>query len=376
MLAPRTRRLLWCAAIGTVTLLAVKTFVVDIYPVGSSSMEPTLHKGEWVLVWHGGGRPDRGEIVVVRHGGDALVKRACGIGGKGGERLTVDPAGDLWVDGQRPTAAERPTPLAQIFDSTLQDPAESFDGLGSEAPGWRVTGAGAFEVGSAEPGEYSASLRHSRILRDGYIDLDRQARPGEVSVHDLVLDLDLKVLARRGTFVLALTEQGDRFELHLHLREGLPTTVSLLRIRGEAEVELSRGATELQGVLSIHLSNVDNRIEARVGDLTLERSYDRNSFEPTDKERLGRSLGSRVQLRARDGHLRVEKLRIARDVQYRPRGLLRPGGVQVGPGEIFLLGDNSADSHDGRDFGCLPEEAVIGRPLFAIWPPKAIRAIQ
>ena len=50
MLTPRARRALWWVVIGVVALLALKTFVLDIYPVSSSSMEPTLHRGEWVLV--------------------------------------------------------------------------------------------------------------------------------------------------------------------------------------------------------------------------------------------------------------------------------------------------------------------------------------
>ena len=76
------------------------------------------------------------------------------------------------------------------------------------------------------------------------------------------------------------------------------------------------------------------------------------------------------------GHVVVRALSLARDVQFRPRGKLGPGGVQVGPGEIFVLGDHSADSRDSRDFGSLPENAIVGRPLFAIWPPKAMRSLR
>ena len=41
-----------------------------------------------------------------------------------------------------------------------------------------------------------------------------------------------------------------------------------------------------------------------------------------------------------------------------------------GPEEIFLLGDNRADSEDSRAFGPVPTELTIGHVWFRYWPPK------
>jgi len=39
----------------------------------------------------------------------------------------------------------------------------------------------------------------------------------------------------------------------------------------------------------------------------------------------------------------------------------------VPPGKYFGMGDNRADSLDSRYWGFIPQENVIGRPLFIYW---------
>lgn len=56
-------------------------------------------------------------------------------------------------------------------------------------------------------------------------------------------------------------------------------------------------------------------------------------------------------------------------VGYRYEGLLRPGTkVNIGAGEYFALGDNSANSLDGRYWGTVPARDVVGRPIFVYFP--------
>jgi signal peptidase I len=38
------------------------------------------------------------------------------------------------------------------------------------------------------------------------------------------------------------------------------------------------------------------------------------------------------------------------------------------PDTYFAMGDNSDESSDSRVWGIVPEDAVIGRPLFIYWP--------
>ena len=44
------------------------------------------------------------------------------------------------------------------------------------------------------------------------------------------------------------------------------------------------------------------------------------------------------------------------------------GPVAVPKGQVFLLGDNRANSEDSRDFGPVPEDEVVGRVLLRVWP--------
>jgi signal peptidase I len=56
-------------------------------------------------------------------------------------------------------------------------------------------------------------------------------------------------------------------------------------------------------------------------------------------------------------------------VGYRKIGLLAEGNtVTVEPDHFFAMGDNSANSADGRYWGFVPAKDVVGRPLFVYFP--------
>lgn len=55
-----------------------------------------------------------------------------------------------------------------------------------------------------------------------------------------------------------------------------------------------------------------------------------------------------------------------------------PGGsgeleLRLGPAEYLVLGDHRAASTDGRDFGPVGADALLGRVRFAYWPPRRLR---
>ncbi|MBF0385904.1 MAG: signal peptidase I [Candidatus Omnitrophica bacterium] len=50
--------------------------------------------------------------------------------------------------------------------------------------------------------------------------------------------------------------------------------------------------------------------------------------------------------------------------------------TKVPEGNVFVLGDNSASSHDSRYWGFVPEVNIVGRAEFIFWPFKRIRWIN
>ena len=50
--------------------------------------------------------------------------------------------------------------------------------------------------------------------------------------------------------------------------------------------------------------------------------------------------------------------------------------VTVPEGYVYVLGDNSASSHDSRYWGFVPETDIIGQAEIIFWPPNRVRFIR
>jgi signal peptidase I len=80
--------------------------------------------------------------------------------------------------------------------------------------------------------------------------------------------------------------------------------------------------------------------------------------------------GERVRLR--DGRLEVDGREVPEPYL---ESATSPGelDLQLGPAQYLVLGDHRAASTDGRDFGPVGADALVGRVRFAYWPPRRLR---
>jgi signal peptidase I len=79
--------------------------------------------------------------------------------------------------------------------------------------------------------------------------------------------------------------------------------------------------------------------------------------------------GERVEVR--DGAVSVDGRALEESyVQFRDRR--SAAAVLVPPHAYYVLGDNRADSDDSRNWGVLHDDAIVGKALVGIWPPRRI----
>jgi signal peptidase I len=51
-------------------------------------------------------------------------------------------------------------------------------------------------------------------------------------------------------------------------------------------------------------------------------------------------------------------------------------GIVVPPDGYYVLGDNRPESDDSRAFGVVLKRDLVGRAMFAIWPPAHVGAVR
>ncbi len=79
------------------------------------------------------------------------------------------------------------------------------------------------------------------------------------------------------------------------------------------------------------------------------------------------------QIAARGGQLYVNGTALYEP--YTSGESTRDGSWLVGPSEVFVLGDNRANSSDSSDWGMVPLREVIGKAVLVYWPPQDVGVI-
>ena len=380
------RKLLLPLALLVAASIFVRFVFFGVYIVDSHSMEPTIHgdpqTGERVLVRYGGGMPERFDLVVVRVPGEA-VPRIKRVGGLPREKVRIEQ-GDLLINGERTAAdAPRPEPVL-VYDPSLplEDHFQSREGVG--IVGWQHDG-NVWRHAHA-PGEPVARLEYARRLADHYLGPQGEFIEGSAEVGDAWIGAALALEDSASRARLGVAAQGDRFLAWIGVDSAGRRRVRLisLPIPGPAD-PAPEPETLAEQVLVVApgshewvLGRVDGRVELWFdGKRVLNHIYGVPRRHPLDLFGEGRSRGPRAWLEAGGGDVALLGLRLWRDLHYTARGTeaVREE-LQLGPGELFLLGDHSAHSRDSRDWGGLQLDQILGRPLWVVRPLARARALN
>ena len=384
-----TARARWLFIVGASLALLVlaRLFVFGIYDVDSRSMAPTLSssldESESVLVRYGRGPLERFDLIVLRRPGVKVprVKRVVGLPGESVQIVH----GDLVIDGARlPLTAPRP-PLVEVFNDTRDAVEEWFNMGGTMVNPWSKTNEG-WHLAAEEvsPGETAGTMFFAKRLTAGHISGDPEAGPGGVSAADSVLGFEVRPGESAAELHIILREQGDTFRAELRPAAGGGWTARILqRWRGGDELVLAEGALELArgSWTSLRFGNVDDQLFLEVAPedeapQLFTAGPTVNHLDPSDRNSMGETYGHRVGLGGSAGTADFRRIRVWRDFHYTDRGSHATSEpARLGPNELLVLGDNSPESRDGRNWGPISTSDVLGRPIWVVLPVRSARAL-
>jgi len=368
-------------AMAVVMALLLKHFVVEAYKIPSGSMQPTLigddRAGIYdrILVDKVSYRlrdPKRFEIAVFNYPLDlskSFVKRIAGIGPEDvmilqGDLWRRDDASEPWEILRRPRTVQRETwkRLAPL------DPDEPTWALDPPGPAWEFAPRSIVADG---PGRARFGPGHWVMdeFLHGYPDGLREhvrvkAGTGVHAVGDLRVDGELVASAATVEVAVELFEGAMRYRLSLpgpaapadarpaiHAIAGgrfardddQPAVFADERFRLEAGERYDFGAQNLDDLLELELDG-DVLVSREIANAADQRAFAYLSVEGTD---------ARVEF---------DELMVYRDIYYTGGDL---NEYRVPAGSYFMLGDNTQDSSDSREWKLtrLEIEDEHGAPL-------------
>jgi signal peptidase I len=307
--------------------------------------------------------PSRWEIVVFRLLGAFYIKRILGLPGE--EILIHD--GDVYIDGEL---------LRKSWDEARQMALPIYDQKHGCADRWDIPFDSADNLidlnGSTSPctatyRNYSTTAKKCEPIRDEYA-YNGSLHANSEYVHDFLIDTEIEAVDGAGSVSLRLCDGGDWIDVILPVGEpraieafawpiGMPDRVRKIA-DGEKTWAMRAGRRH-----RVELAFVDRRVTLAVDGVACL-----SADLPAHKERAG--VERPFQAHADGAHVRLHGFRLLRDVHYGQQGVNGVHGkaVRLGPGQYFVLGDNSPNSEDSRfwpDQGRIDGSCFVGSALIA-----------
>jgi len=360
-----------------------------------------VHK--WPYVLGGPFGPQRWDVIVFRNPSDPrenYVKRAVGLPGESVQILD----GDVYINGR----IARKTPAAQralwfvVYDQAhIPVPTAATAGWprwiveptpNSEASGWEGLSARVLRFNAPDDRERAMRFEpdDDRYFQDvcGY---NRGPSPWPAPrVGDMRLLAEVAFQDGEGTCRWELTRDDQRFMLTL-CRDGTLTLDMAPADGAQAATRIGQARHERFRAgrpYAVEFAHVDYRVYVKLnGQTVLATSDEQYNPDVAALRAFERRTPVGLRLAAHSVDLELRRLRIDRDVHYtyRPGRTVRAdasGPFVLGHDEYFVLGDNSPDSHDSREWqqqayhlpaghwqaGTVPASQIVGRVAFVYLP--------
>ena len=356
---------------------------------GKSGDRVLVHK--WAYALSGVLGPRRWDVIVFRDPASPelhYIKRLVGLPGETVEILD----GDLFIDGRiaRKPPAVQAGLWTVVFDQSHMPVRVAASGsaarwLPDPPAAWSSPADRVLRVAAGD--EPTALRFNAEAARDYLLDFSSyNGRSSGALVGDVRLVAEITRLSGGGAVELELVHPPDCFVARL-APEGIELTRQPLA-GGPAE-ELAHAAAPALPAgrpVAVEFGYLDQRVFLRVAgrDIVPETAgCDARSADQVRDARDARPIG--LGLSAERVRLTIRGLRIDRDVYYTITSQTvraYPGRpFRLGPQEYFVLGDNSADSFDSREWtevgphlprdtrpGTVRADQIVGRAAFVYLP--------
>jgi len=342
------------------------------------------------------GEPRRWDVIVFAFDQwKNYIKRLVGLPG---EKINLIN-GDVYVNGKIERKPEHPY-IQDILWKKISDSSVVEGGLspvrawkepgGKGVPAWQELADGRWSLNSSKSAE-PALLEYQRAL-DNYIPYNSLAgRPrGTHSVGDVKLSFTATPTTAGGWIGAEIRDGDWTFQLRLPTGKptpGRPAVIERVVNEPRSDVKNPRklrhpGAPVFQEKEGISLElNTRSRIEiVNCDDCLVVRLDSEEIFSikeaegyisipdvdnpPPEADRSQyylRLLGSRVDAN-------VEAIELHQDNYYTNDGAGHSHSIQLEEDRFFALGDNSPSSSDGRVWGSVPADNMLGKALLVFWP--------
>jgi signal peptidase I len=348
------------SVMALVLALAFKAFVFEISRIPSGSMQPTLMGDGGVYdrlavdkLSYRFRDPLRWEVVVFRHPLERSMDMVKRLVGMPGEELEIR-GGDVWVRPDGGDAWRIPERSRAVQQETWKRVPSGPASWTSKQGAWS---ASASELVARQPGR--ALFRDGEPIRDEYLDgypeavrdaLGTRSRGGKNLVGDLRLSCEVRVEASCAELALVLTEGRRVYRFTLPGPAGAESTgtgaielVTPEPANGGAphRVEAAGGAPRLRAGrwTRVAAQNLDDRLSLEIdGEIVAE-------LDITPAANSSATLALEVA----GGGATFGELTVSRDIFYVSEDV-HTSSVAIPAGYYLMLGDNTQDSADSRDW--------------------------